>query len=382
MQIVDSSSLYFSSSSNQYINQLIEKHLGEEDTTAIKTSLRHLKEKFDTTGEIVSVNDKIGEKKSGLSLSIDVTSKIEKRDIICPFVNSIPVNQTGAGEICHLKTLLALSSGERLTRPKVVILEEPETHLSHTKMYELLKDIESLLDESNTQILITTHNSYVANKLDLSNLIMLERDKYSLNSKTLAKGETDYRFFSKVCHYPTLRMILSKAVILVEGPADEMVVTYHYYKKNNGKHPFNDGIELIAVGGIAFKEYVLLLRNFSKKVAVITDNDGLSITELLQKRGLGNLPDNIKVFTEQNVTFRTLEPSFVNANADNVQSLSDFLRSRKNNNDTKDSLAEYMENNKTEWSYRLLQNIDSVAFCVPDYISSAIEWITNDKHEQ
>ena len=249
-------------------------------------------------------------------------------------------------------------------------------------MYELLKDIESLLDESNTQILITTHNSYVANKLDLSNLIMLERDKYSLNSKTLAKGETDYRFFSKVCHYPTLRMILSKAVILVEGPADEMVVTYHYYKKNNGKHPFNDGIELIAVGGIAFKEYVLLLRNFSKKVAVITDNDGLSITELLQKRGLGNLPDNIKVFTEQNVTFRTLEPSFVNANADNVQSLSDFLRSRKNNNDTKDSLAEYMENNKTEWSYRLLQNIDSVAFCVPDYISSAIEWITNDKHEQ
>ena len=382
VQIVDSSSLYFSSSSNQYINQLIEKHLGEEDTTAIKTSLRHLKEKFDTTGEIVSVNDKIGEKKSGLSLSIDVTSKIEKRDIICPFVNSIPLNQTGAGEICHLKTLLALSSGERLTRPKVVILEEPETHLSHTKMYELLKDIESLLDESNTQILITTHNSYVANKLDLSNLIMLERDKYSLNSKTLAKGETDYRFFSKVCHYPTLRMILSKAVILVEGPADEMVVTYHYYKKNNGKHPFNDGIELIAVGGIAFKEYVLLLRNFSKKVAVITDNDGLSITELLQKRGLGNLPDNIKVFTEQNVTFRTLEPSFVNANADNVQSLSDFLRSRKNNNDTKDSLAEYMENNKTEWSYRLLQNIDSVAFCVPDYISSAIEWITNDKHEQ
>ena len=147
--------------------------------------------------------------------STNVTSKIEKRDIICPFVNSIPVNQTGAGEICHLKTLLALSSGERLTRPKVVILEEPETHLSHTKMYELLKDIESLLDESNTQILITTHNSYVANKLDLSNLIMLERDKYSLNSKTLAKGETDYRFFSKVCHYPTLRMILSKAVIVV-----------------------------------------------------------------------------------------------------------------------------------------------------------------------
>lgn len=39
----------------------------------------------------------------------------------------------------------------------------------------MLNDIERLLDESNTQVLITTHSSFVANKLDLSNLIMLER---------------------------------------------------------------------------------------------------------------------------------------------------------------------------------------------------------------
>lgn len=214
VQIVDSSSLYFSSSSNQYINQLIEKHLGEDDTTAIKTSLRHLKEKFDETDEIVSVNEKIKTKKQGLSLSVDVTSKIEKRDIICPFVNEIPVNQTGSGEICHLKTLLALSNGENNIRPKVVILEEPETHLSHTKMYELLSDIENLLNEGNTQVLITTHNSFVANKLDLANLIMLERNGYLLTEKTLNKGETNYKFFSKVCHYPTLR-IISDAIFLI-----------------------------------------------------------------------------------------------------------------------------------------------------------------------
>lgn len=165
VQIVDSTSLYFSSSSNQYINQLIEKHLGEEDTTAIKTSLRHLKEKFDKDAEIVSINEKLGKKKQGLSISVDVTSKIEKRDIMCPFVDEIPVSQTGSGEICHLKTLLALSNGEKQTRPKVVIIEEPETHFSHTKMYEMLNDIEGLLNESNTQVLITTHSSFVANKL-------------------------------------------------------------------------------------------------------------------------------------------------------------------------------------------------------------------------
>ena len=375
VQIVDSSSLYFSSSSNQYINQLIERHLGENDTTAIKTSLRHLKEKFDESDEIVNVNEKIKTKKQGLSLSVDVTSKIEKRDIVCPFVNEIPVSQTGSGEICHLKTLLALSNGEKITRPKVVVIEEPEAHLSHTKMHELLNDIENLLDENSTQVLITTHNSFVANKLDLANLIMLERDGYSLTTKTLNKGETNYSFFSKVCHYPTLRMILCKAVILVEGSADEMVVTYHYYKNYQKRHPFNDGIELIAVGGVAFKEYIGLLKSFTKKVVVITDNDKLSMHKLIQHRGLDNLPDNIKVFTEQDTSLNTLEPSFVNANKDKIQVLSDFLRTKKCSNDTAEALAKYMENNKTEWSYKLLQNIDIIDFNVPSYISDAIEWI-------
>lgn len=172
-------------------------------------------------------------------------------------------------------------------------------------------------------------------------------------------------------------MILSKAVILVEGPADEMVVTYHYYKKYQGKHPFNDGIELIAVGGVAFKEYVELLKNFTKKVAVITDNDGLSNADLINHRGLDNLPDYIKVFTELDTSLETLEPSFVNANKDKIQFLSDSLRSRKCTDDTIDKLVEYMKNNKTEWSYRLLQNIDTTSFNVPSYISDSIEWIMN-----
>ena len=378
VQIVDSTSLYFSSSSNQYINQLIEKHLGEEDTTAIKTSLRHLKEKFDEDDEIVSINEKIAEKKQGLSISVDVTSKIEKRDIMCPFVDNIPVSQTGAGEICHLKTLLALSNGEKQNRPKVVIIEEPETHLSHVKMYEMLNDIERLLDESNTQVLITTHSSFVANKLDLSNLIMLERKNYTLTRNALNKDDSCYKFFSKVCHYPTLRLILSKAVILVEGPADEMVVTYYYYKKYQKKHPFNDGIELIAVGGVAFKEYVELLKNFHKKVAVITDNDGYTFEALLKHRGLENIPDNIEVFAESNTNLKNLEPSFVNANTKELQSMSNLFRKKKCDNDSVEDLVNYMENNKTEWSYKLLQCIDNIDLKVPENIVKAIDWVSKE----
>ena len=380
IQIVDTSSLYFSSSSTQYINQLIQKYLGDNDTTKIKTSLRHLKESFDKIDDIKSVNDKIQKQKKGLTLSVDVTSKIDRRDIICPFIEEIPVSQIGAGDICHLKALLALGENEMSIRKKIIIIEEPEAHLSHTKMYEMLRDIEGHLNNNINQIIITTHNSFVANKLDLSNLIMLDRESYVLKSNTIqADNKELFGFFSKVCHYPTLRLILCKSVILVEGPTDEMIVTY-YYQKMFKKHPFDDGIELVSVNGTAFKAYVELMNSFpSKRVAIITDNDGLEEADLLKERGIPSiLPNHIKLFTETNRELNTLEPSFVSANKDNLLSLSNFFHKRKVEKDTEDNLVSYLENNKTQWGFKLLENIEICSYNVPQYIINAIDWVRNE----
>ena len=173
-------------------------------------------------------------------------------------------------------------------------------------------------------------------------------------------------------------MILCEAVILVEGPADEMVVTYHYYKLYK-KHPFNDGIELIVVGGVAFKAYVDLLSKLHKKVSIITDNDGLDKDALLAQRGLDSLPENIKLFTENDTKIKTLEPSFVESNKSSLQKLSNFIRTKNKPDDTEKELSKYMENNKTEWSYKLLEEIDEISFEVPSYIREAVEWVRNDK---
>lgn len=379
VQVVDTSSMYFSSSSNQYINQLIERYLGEEDTTTIKTSLRHLKETFDEAEEIKEVNKKITEQRKGLSLSVDVTSRIDKRDIMCPFIDDIPVSQMGAGDICHLKTILALGKTEQ--KEKVVIIEEPESHLSHTKMYEMVRDIQSKMDET-CQLFITTHNSFVANKLDLSKLILLENRKHIINAFRLQKDSYVNNFFGKVCHYPTLRMILAHAVILVEGPADEMVTTYCYYKNHDGRHPFDDGIEIIVVNGTAFKAYAHLMKNFKTKVAIITDNDGLDEYSLKKKRGIEDLPNNIRLFTDSDIdNNKTLEPSFVHANTDSLQELSDYVRTKKKLADTEAELINYMLSNKTDWSYKILAQIDKVNFNVPSYIKEAIEWVKSDGEE-
>ena len=102
---------------------------------------------------------------------------------------------------------------------------------------------------------------------------------------------------------------------------------------------------------------------------------------MLKKRGLHNLPDTIKVFTETNTLLKTLEPSFVEENNDKLQELSNILRTRKVNLDTKEDLIKFMTNNKAEWAYRLIKNINTTEFDVPKYISSSINWLLN-KDEQ
>lgn len=47
-------------------------------------------------------------------------------------------------------------------------------------------------------------------------------------------------FFKKIAGYDTLRMILCKKAILVEGDSDELIVQKAYMKMHNGKLPIQD----------------------------------------------------------------------------------------------------------------------------------------------
>lgn len=92
-----------------------------------------------------------------------------------------------------------------------------------------------------------------------------------------------------------------------------------------------------------------------------------------------NLPqkDTVKLFSESNIVLRTLEPAFVNVNASNVDCLSQFIRGKKVNGETAESLSEYMEKHKTEWAQKLLED-DSYLFDVPQYIKDAINWLIDE----
>lgn len=380
INLIDSTSTYFNSRTNQYVSKLIQSKLSDEEKIKMKGGLRKMKQNFEEHSDIILINKSLSEKtkeiQKDFSISVDLTTKNAWNTIMCPIIEDIPINQIGLGDQCILKTLLSLDENKENKRDTIIIVEEPESHLSHTKMYELLK---YLSERKNGQLFVTTHNNFVANKLELNNLILLNSNAGEISDSRINMTDLDidvFKYFFKTCNYPTLRLALCKKAILVEGPTDEMVITY-YYKTKYNKHPFDDGIELISVDGVSFKHFVQLALSLNIQMAIITDNDGRNESDVIDLYVNDENKGFIKVFTEKDILLHTLEPSFVNINIERLQDLSDILRKKKVKLDSKDLLSEFMINNKTEWAYRLLSSIDNNVneFDVPNYIVNAINWL-------
>ena len=123
---------------------------------------------------------------------------------------------------------------------------------------------------------MSTHSSYVANKLGLENLILLNDHRITRLSELKST-----EFFRKMSGYDTLRLILCKRAILVEGDSDELIVQKAYMMSHDGRLPIQDGIDIISVG-TAFLRFLEIADKLHKDTAVITDNDG-DITALERK---------------------------------------------------------------------------------------------------
>lgn len=236
-------------------------------------------------------------------------------------------------------------------------------------MYHLM----NLLNKrDNAQLVITTHSSFVANRMDLSNIAVLHKDEYGIvKSKRLIMDleKDDYKYFFKSTDYATLRLILCKAAILVEGPTDEMVC--HYYMRKIGREVFHNGIELMAVDGVSFKHFIALAKDLKIKVAIIRDRDKGTIEDY-NRLYFGEEPlEDMKVFLDKDQP--SIEQSFVYINEKELQKLSDTVRCKKIKDDTPEKLIEFMVNNKTEWAYRLLEGDESLD--VPQHIKDAFNWL-------
>ena len=206
-------------------------------------------------------------------------------------MRDIPFHYIGKGEQCIVKNKISI----RHTKAKeanLILLEEPENHLSHSKLNQLIRDLKS--DRDGKQILISTHSSFVANKLGLENLILLN------NCKTIRLNDLSdetQRFFEKLSGYDTLRLILCDHAILVEGDSDELIVQKAFMINNNGCLPIEKGVDVISVG-TSFLRFLEIAEKIEKKTTVVTDNDG--DVDALKSKYEEYLGDNAKSFIQIN----------------------------------------------------------------------------------
>ncbi len=181
-----------------YIAHIIRNHLDEKQKNGLSQAHRKLHTAFMNDTSVTAVNDVIkkiskkSEKDKEVKLSIDLSSKNAWENSLLTYVEDVPFQHIGKGEQSIVKTKLALEH-KKSKEANMILLEEPENHLSHAKLNHLIKDIQEKCAEK--QILISTHSSFVANKLGLDKLILLDNKKH-LRLNELKKDTEE--FFEKI----------------------------------------------------------------------------------------------------------------------------------------------------------------------------------------
>lgn len=209
----------------------------------------------------------------------------------------------------------------------------------------------------------------IANKLGLQHLHLVANNS-TTPFKALKKDTYDY--FLKLPGYNTLRILLANEAILVEGPADELIIQ-RAYMDNYGKQPIEFGIDVIAVDSLAFQRYCELASLICKHLTIVTDNDGNANEVINRYKKYGDL---VTLCIEQDDSRRTLEPSVLAANIDSFEEFRAIIYQGKDirTRDAK-SILNFMLGNKTEWSMRVFTNEKNIVY--PQYILKAIG-ITNE----
>lgn len=94
---------------------------------------------------INSINKRLQEKtrisSKDIKIDIDWDFATGWQHALKTYLDDVPFSQIGKGEQCIIKTNLALGH-RRAKEANIILIEEPENHLSHTKLNELINYIE------------------------------------------------------------------------------------------------------------------------------------------------------------------------------------------------------------------------------------------------
>ena len=355
---------------DKFMTSNIATYLTTKEQTDLSTAYRKSRHTFQENEVVKQLNIsmknnvKINEKCVAIDLREDNIDEWKHQMSI--MVERIPFENIGFGTQNSIKIELAIKNSKE--QVNLIMMEEPENNLSYTNMTKL---IDHIMQSEGKQMFISTHSSYIANKLNLGNIFLLHNGKIKSMSEL---PEDTKRYFKKLPGYDTLRVVLAEKVILVEGPTDELIIQKAYLDEY-GKLPMEDGIDVIVADALAFKRYCDIAVLLKKKIVIVTDNDG-NIQKNINEKYSDYLDKTNLVFVyEENEMLNTIEPSVLEVNCENNVPTELFKKAISKNgsmtNKNKQEVLDFMLNNKVEWAFRVLESEEKINY--PEYIKNAIK---------
>lgn len=358
--LIDPSALTNAYAANRYVLELARDYLSNKQQVDLALSYRQLREVFQSDKHVEKVNEELAKKKGEisdrtLSVALDMTARAGWETSVTPHLDSLPMAVVGKGEQTAVKIKLALEASEAC---HLLLIEEPETHQSHGNLNRLIEHVSSRSGDK--QLIMTTHSSFVLNKLGIDAAIMFNGSA-GIRLENLSPTTRDY--FMKLPGHDTLRMVLAKRTILVEGPSDELIVQKAYTQRH-GRPALADGVEIISVRSLAFKRFLDIAIALNLDVSVVTDSDG-KVDALKKKYAEYAGKARVSLCYSEDETLKTLEPHLVNSNDRK------FFETALGKVFADDAaLLSHLENNKADAALAIFETPQ--VLIVPDYIRDAV----------
>ncbi|MCZ8537110.1 AAA family ATPase [Paenisporosarcina quisquiliarum] len=184
----------------------------------------------------------------------------------------------GSQNLLFIATELLLLKRDDFTGLKLALIEEIEAHLHPQSQALLIEYLEATCNDSNIQMILTTHSPNLASKVSIENIIICKNNgvfNMSAEDTELRKG--DYAFLQRFLDVTKSNMFFANGVIMVEGDAENILIPV--IAKIIGVPLSKHGISITNVGSTAFLRYSgIFLRkeehhSMGVRVACITDLD-------------------------------------------------------------------------------------------------------------
>lgn len=296
---------------NQYISNVLNTALKKDEEYRLSLNYREALQSFNDTDEVKIVNQDLDSENNITDKKLTIAANTMPigalQNGLQLKVDTVPFHMIGKGEQSKVQIKLALHNKSKDI--DLVMMEEPENHLSHIELSKLIQDIED--QRGNKQLFLTTHSSYVLNKLSIDKICLLQSSYKRLH--LLDKGVV--KTLKRLPGFDTLRVALSKKVILVEGPSDELVLKKIYQRENNNRLPEYDGIDIIVVRGVGFETFIEIGKEIGTAIHVLRDNDGDYVSNVAEPQKTYAAHPNIKLFSATDKADFSLEPALISANS-------------------------------------------------------------------